>query len=155
MVGFKKALFLSAASGLVLGAGALAYGDEGNGSTAPGITPRTVVSSPYAADQAWEMRKLAVKPAAPLAKRVAVTAQPPAGSPQPAWQYAGPTGYGRIWDIEVDPTDHNIVYMAGSSGAGVWKSTNAATSTASNITWRFISNSFKSQSIGDIAIDPL
>lgn len=149
MFKFQTRMGLLISIGAVLGVLSSASGEEGDEGKGTKIIPRTVFSSPYAADQAWEMRQLSMKSSIPLGKQVAITVQPPAGSPQPAWTYVGPTGYGRVWEIEVDPTSDQIVYMAGSSGAGVWKSVNQGS------TWRFLSNNFKSQSIGDIAIDPL
>ena len=148
MFNVQRLLFLSVATGVVLATGSAVFGetDEEGGDKA--FIPSSTYSSSSAADQAWEMRALSVKPAAPLGKQVAITAQPPVNSPQPPWASVGPTGYGRVWDIEVDPTSDQIVFMSGSSGGGVWKSIDGGTN------WRFISNSFKSQSIGDIAIDP-
>ncbi|MEM6455049.1 MAG: glycosyl hydrolase [Acidobacteriota bacterium] len=54
---------------------------------------------------------------------------------------------GRIGDLAVDPTDHDVWYVAVASG-GVWKTINAGT------TWTPIFDSQGSYSIGTVAIDP-
>src|SRR5687768_13778724 len=54
---------------------------------------------------------------------------------------------GRIVDIEVHPSDLNTIYAASASG-GLWKSTNNAT------TWKPVFDSYKTISIGDVAIAP-
>ncbi|MBN1130590.1 MAG: T9SS type A sorting domain-containing protein [Chitinispirillaceae bacterium] len=80
--------------------------------------------------QAWDLRALAPQQSAAT------------------WENCGPTGYGRVWEVVVDSTNDQIVYLLGSSGAGLWKSTNGGG------TWTFISRDMRSQSMGDLVIDP-
>ncbi len=54
---------------------------------------------------------------------------------------------GRISSIAVDPTDHNVWYIAAASG-GVWKTANAGTS------WTPVFDNEGSYSIGCVTIDP-
>ncbi|MEJ2538465.1 MAG: glycosyl hydrolase [Gemmatimonadota bacterium] len=54
---------------------------------------------------------------------------------------------GRISDIEVDPRDAAVWYVAAGSG-GLWKTTNAGT------TWTPVFDEQPSYSIGDVALDP-
>ncbi|PLX03699.1 MAG: glycosyl hydrolase [Marinilabiliales bacterium] len=62
------------------------------------------------------------------------------------WQFAGPVNIeGRITDIELQPGNSQIIYVATAAG-GVFKSTNSANS------WEPIFDSEASMSIGDIAI---
>ncbi|MBK7213130.1 MAG: hypothetical protein IPH88_07515 [Bacteroidales bacterium] len=64
------------------------------------------------------------------------------------WQFAGPTNIGgRITDVEVDPNDSTVVYLAGSTG-GILKSTDNCQ------TWESIFDAQPILTIGDIAIDP-
>jgi hypothetical protein len=148
MVNVRHGVYTFIAMSAILTGGVTVFGEQEEEGENQGIVPASVYSPSTAADQAYEMRALSVKASGSFGKQVAITAQPPVGSAQPQWINVGPTGYGRVWDIEVDPTSDQIVYMAGSSGGGVWKSIDGGTS------WKFISNHFKSQSIGDIAIDP-
>jgi hypothetical protein len=62
---------------------------------------------------------------------------------------------GRATAVAIDPTDPsgNTVYIGGAQG-GVWKSTNAATSTANNVTWAAVTDDQATLSIGAIAIQP-
>jgi hypothetical protein len=63
---------------------------------------------------------------------------------------------GRATAIAIDPADPtgNTVYIGGAQ-AGIWKSTNAATSPASAVNWTPITDSQATLSIGSIAIQPL
>jgi photosystem II stability/assembly factor-like uncharacterized protein len=64
------------------------------------------------------------------------------------WQFAGPTNIGgRISDLEMDPTNQNVIYLGAASG-GVFKSTDQGNS----FTPIFDQNA--SLSIGDIALAP-
>ncbi|MGA9543530.1 MAG: sialidase family protein, partial [Candidatus Sulfotelmatobacter sp.] len=62
---------------------------------------------------------------------------------------------GRATAAAIDPADPtgNTVYIGGAQG-GVWKSTNAATSTANNVTWTAVTDDQATLSIGSIAIQP-
>ncbi len=62
---------------------------------------------------------------------------------------------GRATAVAIDPADPtgNTVYIGGAQG-GVWKSTNAATGTASNVTWTPVTDDQATLSIGSIAIQP-
>jgi hypothetical protein len=62
---------------------------------------------------------------------------------------------GRATAVAIDPADRtgNTVYIGGAQG-GVWKSTNAATTTANNVTWTAITDDQATLSIGSIAIQP-
>lgn len=62
---------------------------------------------------------------------------------------------GRSTAVAIDPADStgNTVFIGGAQG-GVWKSTNAATSVANNVTWTAIADDQSTLSIGSIAIQP-
>jgi hypothetical protein len=62
---------------------------------------------------------------------------------------------GRATAVAIDPADPtgNTLYIGGAQG-GVWKSTNAATSTANNVTWTALTDDQATLSIGSIAIQP-
>jgi hypothetical protein len=62
---------------------------------------------------------------------------------------------GRATGVAIDPADSsgNTVYIGGAQG-GVWRSTNAATSIASNVTWTTVTDDQATLSIGSIAIQP-
>src|SRR5271154_2253788 len=62
---------------------------------------------------------------------------------------------GRATAVAIDPADAtgNTVFIGGAQG-GVWKSTNAATSTANNVTWTTVTDDQATLSIGSIAIQP-
>jgi hypothetical protein len=62
---------------------------------------------------------------------------------------------GRATAVAIDPADPsgNTVYIGGAQ-AGVWKSTNAANITASNVTWTPLTDAQATLSIGSIAIQP-
>jgi hypothetical protein len=62
---------------------------------------------------------------------------------------------GRATAVAIDPADPtgNTVYIGGAQG-GVWKSTNAATSVANNVTWTAVTDDQATLSIGAIAIQP-
>jgi hypothetical protein len=62
---------------------------------------------------------------------------------------------GRATAVAIDPADPtgNTVYIGGAQG-GVWKSTNAAASTANNVTWTAVTDDQATLSIGSIVIQP-
>jgi hypothetical protein len=62
---------------------------------------------------------------------------------------------GRATAVAIDPADPtgNTVYIGGAQG-GVWKSTNAATSIANNVTWTAVTDDQATLSIGSIVIQP-
>ncbi|MGO9678688.1 MAG: hypothetical protein ACLPW4_15685 [Candidatus Sulfotelmatobacter sp.] len=62
---------------------------------------------------------------------------------------------GRATAVAIDPADAtgNTIFIGGAQG-GVWKSTNAATSTANNVTWTTVTDDQATLSIGSIAIQP-
>jgi hypothetical protein len=62
---------------------------------------------------------------------------------------------GRATAVAIDPADPtgNTVYIGGAQ-SGIWKSTNAATNTANNVTWTPMSDDQATLSIGAIAIQP-
>src|SRR6266446_160772 len=62
---------------------------------------------------------------------------------------------GRATTVAIDPADltGNTVYVGGAQG-GVWKSANAATSVANNVTWTAVTDDQATLSIGSIAIQP-
>ena len=62
---------------------------------------------------------------------------------------------GRATAVAIDPADPtgNTVYIGGAQ-SGVWKSTNATTSPANNVTWTPLSDDQATLSIGAIAIQP-
>jgi hypothetical protein len=62
---------------------------------------------------------------------------------------------GRATAVAIDPADAtgNTVFIGGAQG-GVWKSTNAATSTANNVMWTAVTDSQATLSIGSIAVQP-
>ncbi len=99
------------------------------------------------------------------------SAQPrtPAG-PSDAWVPLGPVplasdasgGFqdyhqvsGRATAVAIDPADPtgNTVFIGGAQG-GVWKSTNAATSVANNVTWTAVTDDQATLSTGSIVIQP-
>jgi hypothetical protein len=62
---------------------------------------------------------------------------------------------GRATAVAIDPADPtgNTVYIGGAQG-GAWKSINAATGTASNVTWTPVTDDQATLSIGSIVIQP-
>jgi hypothetical protein len=62
---------------------------------------------------------------------------------------------GRATAVAIDPADPtgNTVYIGGAQG-GVWKSTNASTGVANNVTWTAVTDDQATLSIGSIAIQP-
>jgi len=112
-----------------------------------------------------EMRMRAQRAAA-----LASGPNPPA-APSGAWTPLGPvplasdaTGSGiqdyhqvagRATAVAIDPADPtgNTVYIGGAQG-GIWKSVNAANSTANNVTWTPIADDAATLAIGAIAIQP-
>src|SRR5579863_6787253 len=62
---------------------------------------------------------------------------------------------GRATAVAIDPADPtgNTVYIGGAQ-SGVWKSTNAASSTANSVTWNPITDNQATLSIGALAIQP-
>ena len=87
------------------------------------------------------------------------------GSPTP-WVALGPAPLisdqdvygpvaGRVTAVAVDPTDAtgNAVYVAAASG-GVWKSANAATASAANVTWTALTDQQASLVNGAVSVKP-
>jgi photosystem II stability/assembly factor-like uncharacterized protein len=65
-----------------------------------------------------------------------------------AWRPIGPANHsGRIVDLAVDPTDHNVWYIAAASG-GIWKTTNHG------LNFSQVFGQKQPCTIGDIAMDP-
>jgi hypothetical protein len=62
---------------------------------------------------------------------------------------------GRATSVAIDPADAtgNTIYIGGAQ-SGVWKSTNAASSTASGVDWAPVSDDQATLSVGAIAIQP-
>jgi hypothetical protein len=62
---------------------------------------------------------------------------------------------GRATSVAIDPTDStaNTVYVGGAYG-GVWKSTNAATTPASGVTWTPVTDSQASLATGAVSVKP-
>jgi hypothetical protein len=62
---------------------------------------------------------------------------------------------GRSTAVAIDPADPtgNTVYIGGAQG-GVWKSSNATTSLANNVTWTAVTDDQATLSIGSIVIQP-
>ncbi|MGA3348726.1 MAG: hypothetical protein ABSC33_06870 [Candidatus Sulfotelmatobacter sp.] len=62
---------------------------------------------------------------------------------------------GRATAVAIDPADPtgNMVYVAGAQG-GIWKSANAATPSANDVTWTPLTDDQPTLSIGAIAIQP-
>jgi hypothetical protein len=62
---------------------------------------------------------------------------------------------GRATAVAIDPADStgNTIYIGGAQG-GVWKSTNAATSTPANVSWSPLTDDQATLSIGAVAIQP-
>ena len=57
------------------------------------------------------------------------------------------------WRLIPQTRRGNTVYIGGAQG-GVWKSTNAATSIANNVTWTPVTDDQATLSVGSIAIQP-
>ena len=113
--------------------------------------------------------KLAMRAQSAKALAVNANAQPSLSSG--SWTPLGPAplasdasgngtqnyGYvaGRATAVAIDPADStgNTVYVGGAQ-AGVWKSTNAANSSASNVTWTPLTDGQATLSVGAIAIQP-
>jgi hypothetical protein len=62
---------------------------------------------------------------------------------------------GRATAIAIDPADPsgNTIYIGGAQ-AGVWTSTNAANTTANNVTWTALTDEQATLSIGALVIQP-
>jgi hypothetical protein len=62
---------------------------------------------------------------------------------------------GRATAVAIDPADPsgNTIFIGGAQG-GVWQSSNAATSTASSVTWTPVTDDQATLSVGSIAIQP-
>jgi hypothetical protein len=75
------------------------------------------------------------------------------GSPTADYDY-GPA-VGRVTALFVDPTDAtgNTVYLGGATG-GLWRSTNAAATTASSVTWSPLLDGQPTLSVGAIGVQP-
>jgi photosystem II stability/assembly factor-like uncharacterized protein len=83
-----------------------------------------------------------------LLSLAAITTRAVAQSPFDSLQFRsiGPAATGgRIHDIEVDPTDPAIIYVAAATG-GIWKTTNHATS------WKPVFEKMPDNTFGDLAI---
>jgi hypothetical protein len=122
---------------------------------------------------AAELRRRAYQ--AKMRARTAHAQNPPSNSAQPtssnAWMPLGPVplasdatgdGFqdyhqvsGRATAVAIDPADPtgNTVYVGGAQG-GIWKSENAATPSANNVTWAPLIDDQPTLSIGAIAIQP-
>ncbi len=119
-------------------------------------------------------RAYQIKMEARTARMARVSAAPPITTLAPVsggWTPLGPvplasdatgTGFqdyrqvsGRATAVAIDPADAtgNTVYIGGAQG-GAWKSTNAATSIADNVTWTPLTDDQATLSIGAIAIQP-
>src|SRR5687768_17339804 len=88
--------------------------------------------------------------AAVLATPLALTAQAPDAATLAGlrWRAIGPVNMaGRITDIEVDPRNPKVFYIAAATG-GIWKTVNAGT------TWAPLWERQPIASMGDIAISP-
>ena len=88
------------------------------------------------------------------------SAAAPSPSPYTSWTapipppladvyHANAKNSGRVWTFGFDPSDGNVVYAGGFGG--VLKTINA---NSPNPTWQFISDSWESQAIGSVAVDP-
>ena len=86
-------------------------------------------------DQAWELRKSAIGP-----NGTSYNLQ--------KWTNEGPNGIGRVWDLQLDPRNDNHLYVGAGTGSGLWKTEDGGN------TFECLSQEWKSQSIGDIEIDP-
>jgi len=75
------------------------------------------------------------------------------GSPTADYDY-GPV-VGRVTALFVDPADAtgNTVYLSGATG-GLWRSTNAAATTASSVTWSPLLDGQPTLSVGAIGVQP-
>ena len=75
------------------------------------------------------------------------------GSPTADYDY-GPAA-GRVTALFVDPTDAtgNTVYLGGATG-GLWRSTNAAATIASSVTWSPLLDGQPTLSVGAIGVQP-
>ncbi len=122
---FNSALFCAA----LFGSAAIVKAEEEDEDQGPGPEPGVIREETYLSTyyQANALRKMAASTAVP-------------------WVSQGPYGMGRINDVEVDPTNDQIIYVGAASG-GIWKSTDGGNSYAQ------IFNDFD-QSIGAIAVDP-
>lgn len=114
-----------------------------------------------------KMQARALRPSRAQAPQTAPQAELSSGGwmplgPVPLASDATGTGFqdyhqvsGRATAIAIDPADGsgNTVYIGGAQG-GVWKSTNAATSIANNVTWTPLTDDQATLSIGSIAIQP-
>src|SRR5581483_9744336 len=111
----------------------------------------------------------------PRAQRAAALLSSPAGNqaslstgswislgPAPLASDASGTGLqdygfvsGRVTSVAIDPADPsgNTIYIGGAQ-SGIWKSTNAASSDASAVTWTPVSDTQATLSIGALAVQP-
>src|SRR5260370_20318867 len=105
-----------------------------------------------------------------VAHAQAVHPDSPPPAPAGAWTALGPVplasdasgGFqdyrqvsGRATAVAIDPADPtgNTIYIDGAQG-GVWKSINAASSVANNVTWTAVTDDQATLSFGSIAIQP-
>ncbi len=134
-----------------------------HGRTIPGKSAAELRHRAYQAKMQARAARLA------LARATHPDSQPP--TPSSGWTPLGPvplasdatgTGFqdyhqvaGRATAVAIDPADPtgNTIYIGGAQG-GVWKSTNAASSVANNVTWSAVTDNQATLSIGAIAIQP-
>jgi hypothetical protein len=119
--------------------------------------------------RAYQVKMQARAARVALARAARGNSQAPAASsgwtplgPVPLASDATGTGFqnynqvsGRATAVAIDPADAtgNTIYIGGAQG-GVWKSTNAATSVANNVTWTTVTDDQATLSIGSLAIQP-
>lgn len=133
------------------------------GRVAPGKSPADLRHRAYEA----KMQSRAARRAAAHSAHTDLQPSPSSGSwtplgPVPLASDASGSGFqdyhqvsGRATAVAIDPADPsgNTIYIGGAQG-GVWKSTNAATSIANNVTWAALTDDQATLSIGSIVIQP-
>jgi hypothetical protein len=113
-----------------------------------------------------KMQARATQPRAPI-----IRAESQSPSTSGAWTALGPVplasdasgdGFqdyhqvsGRATAVAIDPADPagNTIYIGGAQG-GVWKSTNAAVTTANNVTWMPLTDDQATLSVGAVVVQP-
>lgn len=133
----KRLVLLLGALSVVLLSSFAAFGEEDydeekfyKGPQFPGGVHATGLPN----DQAWQMRQNVISSTA--------------GYTIAKWENVGPFGIGRVWDIQIDPRNDNVLYVGAGCGSGLWKTTDGGS------TFKSISQNWKSQSIGDIELAP-